>query len=358
MRAITPRFSFIPQPIVVIQAFRDKFRAAVLVDAGMAQGVDEAEVDQPGLIFFVVAHQGQQGGVVAGRDGVAPEYPDDEAADLFHFGQRQAQEAVGQVGFANHADGHGFAVQQGGVGFEGQAFDGMADGMPEVEGFADAFFPGVFFHDALFDEQGRQDGRAPVDAVQGADPADLFPLNGIGDEAVFDGLGEAAADFPGRQGAEEGRVDENREGVLKKADAVFELKKIDAQLSADGGVQLGQQGGGDLDEADAALEGGCAEAAHVADHAAAEVDQQRVAAGLLFHQLLPDEPAGVQVFVLFAGGRAQQGEGRPAQRRLQPRQAVPLGVLIDGDEKPGVRQARQKGRQPRIQRAGENVVML
>ena len=90
------------------------------------------------------------------------------------------------------------------------------------------------------------------------------------DDAGFDGLLEAGAKLRGWEGAEEVGVGEDGLRVVEAADEVFSGEEIDAGFAADGGVDLGEEGGGDLDVADAAHVDGCEEAGDVADDASTE----------------------------------------------------------------------------------------
>ena len=65
--------------------------------------------------------------------------------------------------------------------------------------------------------------------------------------------------------------------LVEGADQVLAARGVDAGLAADAGIHLGQQGGRDLHEGQAAQRGGGGEAGEVADHAAAERDHRRAA---------------------------------------------------------------------------------
>ena len=72
-------------------------------------------------------------------------------------------------------------------------------------------------------------------------------------------------------------VGEHRERLVERADHVLAARVVDRGLAADRGVDLGEQRGRHLDERDAALIGRRGETGEIADHAAAERDDQRVA---------------------------------------------------------------------------------
>ncbi len=83
----------------------------------------------------------------------------------------------------------------------------------------------------------------------------------------------------GGEGAEEVGVDVDGEGLVEAADEVFSGCEVDAGLAADGGVDLGEEGAGDLDVADAAHVDGGEEAGDVADDSATEGEEEGVAVG-------------------------------------------------------------------------------
>ncbi len=65
--------------------------------------------------------------------------------------------------------------------------------------------------------------------------------------------------------------------MVEGADEVFSGEEVDAGFAADGGVDLGEEGGGDLDVTDSAHVDGGEEAGDVADDAATEGDEECVA---------------------------------------------------------------------------------
>jgi hypothetical protein len=102
-------------------------------------------------------------------------------------------------------------------------------------------------------------------------------------------------------------IDEYRRRVLKNADGIFYFLKIDAEFAADGRIGHGKQGGRYLHKIDAAFPGGCAKTAHIADDAAAEVDNQGMAVELGLQHLFPDGRAGLDMFIRFSGGISTTG---------------------------------------------------
>ena len=102
---------------------------------------------------------------------------------------------VAEEGGGHHAPGDGFAVLVDAI--VGDGFEGVGEGVAEVEDFAEAGFALVAADDASFDfERARNDvgergGIAAEDGV--AIFLEIGEKFGVGDDAVFDDFGEAAA---------------------------------------------------------------------------------------------------------------------------------------------------------------------
>ena len=92
---------------------------------------------------------------------------------------------------------------------------------------------------------------------------------------------KAGAEFVVGEGGEGVDVGVDGERVVEGSGEVFAGGEVDAGLAADGGVDLREGGGGDLDVADAAHVDGGEEAGHVAEDAAAEGDEDGVAVGVV-----------------------------------------------------------------------------
>ncbi len=100
--------------------------------------------------------------------------------------------------------------------------------------------------------------------------------------------------FARRQGVERGRVDQDAQRLQEGPDHVFRFGQIDADLATHGTIDLGQQRSGNLQEAEAPGVGGGNEAGQVADHAAADRDDDRLAIGAEFEQALPHHGGHVE----------------------------------------------------------------
>ena len=121
---------------------------------------------------------------------------------------------------------------------------------------------------------------------------------GIENHAVLDHFGQPGAILALAQRRQHGRVDEHSGRLPEGADHVLGARQIDAHLAADRAVDLRQQRGWHLHEAQPAGERGGDEAGQVADHAAADGNHDRLAIGADGQQLVPQ-----------AGGRVDRLRG-------------------------------------------------
>jgi len=97
---------------------------------------------------------------------------------------------------------------------------------------------------------------------------------GVAEQAVFGDLGIAGAELALGQRIEQGGIGDHHDRLVEGADQILALARIDAGLAADRGVDLRQQGGRHLHEVESAPHAGRGKAGKVADHAAAEGDDE------------------------------------------------------------------------------------
>ena len=102
----------------------------------------------------------------------------------------------------------------------------------------------------------------------------------IAEHAVFGDFGIAGAELARRQGVEHGGVGNHQHRLMKCAEQIFALRRIDPGLAADRRIDLRQQRGRHLHEIDAAAQDRGGKAGEIADHAAAERDDEIVALDL------------------------------------------------------------------------------
>ena len=108
--------------------------------------------------------------------------------------------------------------------------------------------------------------------------------------------------------------------VVEAADEVLAGGEVNPGFAAYCGIDLGEEGGGDLDVRDAAHVNGGEEAGDVADDASAEGDEESVAVCTVSGELLGEGFYGGEALVLFAGGVEEDGGGL----RLQGRRRGPV----------------------------------
>ncbi len=106
----------------------------------------------------------------------------------------------------------------------------------------------------------------------------------VEDHSVLDDFRQSRPVVPVGQSVERGRIDEDAERLMEGADEVFTLRMVDADLSADRAVDVGQERRGHLDEGDAAGVGGGREAGRVSHDAAPHGHDDGTPVGLDFDQ--------------------------------------------------------------------------
>ena len=210
---------------------------------------------------------------------------EDRLLDVRSIFARDRAAMKGEVGCGDGAPADGLAVEE--LRIVGGGFDGVTEGVAEVEDHAQAGFALIggdhFGFDLRAGEDDARDGgdvlrvrRIEDDiSVSGEMPEEL----GRADDACLDGLLEAGAEFACGKGGEGVRIRQDGERVVKAADEVLAGAEVDAGLAADGGVDLGEQRRWELHVVDAAHVDGGEKAGDVPDDAAAERKQEGVAVG-------------------------------------------------------------------------------
>ncbi len=264
--------------------------------------------------FFVLVDVGGEGfGGDAGEGGKGAVEVDDTAEFGVDFGSEVAGDD-GEVTGGEHAVGDGFAVEEDGV--VGFRLEGVAEGVAVVENAAEAAFLFVGGDDAGFNADAFVDDFFENFWMLGEDFGGAVGEDGeefgAGDDAVFDDFEEAGAVFARGEGAEDCGVDEDGVGLVEGAKEVFAALEVDAGFAADGGVDLSEEGGGDLDDGDASHEDGREEAADVAADASAEGDDDAGAVRAPGEHLVGEGFEDAEAFVGFAAGEVKDfepGEG-------------------------------------------------
>eukprot|EP00050_Salpingoeca_kvevrii_P012060 m.20159 g.20159 ORF g.20159 m.20159 type:complete len:450 (-) comp3810_c0_seq1:29-1378(-) len=107
-------------------------------------------------------------------------------------------------------------------------------------------------------------------------------------DGVLCKLARTGADVVLSERLKDGHVDHDGGGDVVCADNVLEVGVVDSLLLGGDAVVGREKGGGDVDEADAAEQKGRGEAKHVADNAAAEGNDNRVAGAVVAEHLVDD----------------------------------------------------------------------
>jgi hypothetical protein len=104
------------------------------------------------------------------------------------------------------------------------------------------------------------------------------------------------------EGGQDVEVRQDQARLVEGADEVLAAGGVDGGLAAHRGIHLGQEGGGDLDEVDAALVDRGGEAGEVAHHAAAEGDDHVAAVELQGQEAVADVGQPLPALGGLAGG--------------------------------------------------------
>jgi len=120
----------------------------------------------------------------------------------------------------------------------------VAERMSEIEQGAVALFRLVARDHGGFRGAGFCNGFEPRRAAgEDVAPARFQPFEEIVivDQPVFDDLGVTRAEFALRQRVERRRIGEHQLRLVEGADEILAMRRIDAGLAADGGIDLRQQ---------------------------------------------------------------------------------------------------------------------
>lgn len=119
---------------------------------------------------------------------------------------------------------------------------------------------------------------------------------GVENDAVFDDFGETTLELAGREVVEGGGVDPDAYRLVKRADDIFAARMIDADLAADGAIDLGEKGRGNHEKRETASVGCGHEAGEVADDASSEGEDRCMAVGSKFDELVIEVDGAVERF--------------------------------------------------------------
>lgn len=319
-----------------VECFEDSVLVGCLVEADVAHILQQGEVDDAGSVLLVMQHQLVEAVVVLAGEGEGTVVLLDELDDLAHAVLRKTCLKVREVELANQAPRHGIAVKHRTVFGQSQAFEGVADGVAQVERLADAVFLGVLLHDVLLDLYGAAHHvfQLSIVGLFGVEGQQFVEVPGSTDEAVLQHFGIAGEEVVCIEAAQELRFEQYTIGGSEGTDFVLQPVEVDARLSAYRGIDHGQQSGGDVDVGDAALEGGGGKTAEVGHHTASQVDEERVARGTLLAQCLPYVGQRLQCLVHVFGSDDDFLCLPHGWDVLDLGKAQAVGVFVGQDEKP------------------------
>ena len=220
------------------------FEGDVVVGLRFAHFGSEDEAEFAGARFFIGVHGGDQffwRNIGPRRERGHSANERNDAGDL--VGGREA-DFVAEEGGGHHAPGDGFAVLVDAI--VGDGFEGMAEGVAEIQDFAEAGFALVAANDLRFDfEAARDDVWSESGRVAAKDGVEVLFEKGeefcVGDYAVLDDFGEAAAVLAFGERLQHGGVDDDQASGIESSYEILAFRKIDAGFSADGAVDLGDE---------------------------------------------------------------------------------------------------------------------
>src|SRR5688572_11031211 len=220
----------------------------------------------------------------------------------------------------------------------------MAEGVAEVEQRAATRLALVLGDDArlqLAAAPDRMDQRAPLAREDlfhiGLEPVDE---RGIEGKAMLDHLGQAGAQLTVGQRVQGSDVRDHGARLVKGADHVLAQGVIDGGLAADRRIHLSKQRGGYLDEWHATLVDRGGKAREVANHAAAQGNDQRVAAAASLQQIIEQAVEGLPALGLFAIGDDDLGNARAVHCTPHSLEIDGRNPLVGHDRRGAARQVR------------------
>ena len=271
------------------------------------------------------------------------------ATHALGVGRRAEAQPRGEIEGHGHAGADRLAMQQlrTEAGFR---FQRMAERMAEVEESAQigrlAFVGG---HDAGLRKAALLDGIGPCRGIAAEHRRAVglapIPERRIVDQPVLGHFGIARQQLATRQAVEHRGIGQHEARLIEGADKVLAVARVDAGLAADRRVDLGQEGRRYLDEIDATQQHRGGKAREIADHAAAQSDQGRLAIRPMVEQLVHQPGKARELLAALA---CRHGDRRGLDAGLVEGSGeagtVERGdgfVAHDGDARGGQQRARQ-----------------
>jgi hypothetical protein len=138
---------------------------------------------------------------------------------------------------------------------------------------------------------------------------------GVTNQAIFDHLSQTGLQFAVRQGIKRRDVGQHQLRLIERTNHVLAERMIDCRLAANRGIHLREQRRGNLDEWHATLIAGRREPAHVADHTAAQSNQNGTAFTARTEQGIEYSVEGFPGFELLAIRQNNRQHLNPSRRK-------------------------------------------
>ena len=201
----------------------------------------------------------------------------------------------------HHAQGHGFAMLKTLV--VSCALQRVREGVAEIQDLAEPGLAFITAHHFCFYRGVARDEVLQRSGIAAQYPCDvLFEIRkhlGVSDDTVFDDFGEAATEFPLRQCSQNPRIRQDELRRIKRANQIFPLRKINPGLAADRTVHLSDDSCGDLNKTDAAKIRRRDKTGNIANHTAADRDNQRTTIGAGSQQRARNTLDRTEIFPCF-----------------------------------------------------------
>ena len=194
-----------------------------------------------------------------------------------------------ELGSLHHADGNGLTVCQ--FGKMSDFFRAVTDGVTKVQNHAQTGVMLVLLDNIALDAHAFVDNMLHI-ALKVRLSNHVQNVR-IGNAAIFNHFRHTIVEDAFRQGSENVGVDDDQLRLIKRADQIFALRQIDAGFSADRRIHLCKQRSRNLAHMNAAQIGCCGKAGDIADHTAAQCDDQIRTGQFRFAQIRIDTCDGI-----------------------------------------------------------------
>ena len=245
-------------------------------------------------------------------------------------------ERLSDIRGADHTDCDGFTVAI--FLIIGLLLERVRNGVTEVENAAEPALLLVLADDVGFNLAGAGDDVFERVIVERENligvSFEITKKIGVRYHAVFDDFPESRGNLARRQCLQKIEVGKDGARLIESADEIFAERVINGDLASDGGVDLSEQRGRDLNERHAAEESSGDEAGKIADDASSEREDRRLSIELTFDGGGINFIGGLETFGGFAlrDGDHIRVQARRADQIFDLRSEVAADVFIGDDQ--------------------------